>query len=249
MRLQNKIALVTGGGTGIGRATSLLLAKEGASVAVNYSRSESDALETVADIEQLGVKAMAIQADVSNRDQVESMIETVVEKLGRLDILINNAATTKMVPYTDLEDLTDEVWDQALDVNVKGLFYCCRAAIRAMQKTGGGQIVSVSSIAGFTGMGSSIAYAASKAAVINMTRGLAASHAPDIQVNSVAPGVVETRWIKGWEKFTDPHRDQTPMKRHASPGDVANAIFGLLINPFVTGQTVVVDGGRTLSGC
>jgi 3-oxoacyl-[acyl-carrier protein] reductase len=115
-----------------------------------------------------------------------------------------------------------------------------------MKKQGRGSIVNVSSVAGFTGLGSCIAYAASKAAVINMTRALAHSCAPEVSVNAVAPGVVETRWIEGWEKFTDPHKTATPMQRHASPHDVAQAIHGLIVNPFVTGETVRVDGGRTL---
>ena len=246
MKLEGKVAVVTGGGTGIGKATSLLLAREGCDVVVNYSRSQTEANETVAEIEALGRKAIAVQADISDESAVNAMFQAVDEKLGRVDILVNNAATTQFVPYTDLDGLTAEIWDKIFDVNVKGVFYCCREAIKRMKQHGNGSIVSVSSIAGMTGLGSSIAYAASKAAVINMTRGLAASAAPEVSVNAVAPGVVETRWIEGWEKFTDPHRDATPMKRHAQPEDVAAAIFGLILNPFTTGETIRVDGGRTL---
>lgn len=246
MKLENRIALVTGGGTGIGKATSLLLAREGCDVAVNYSRSQDDAEQTVSEIEALGRKAIAVQADISDETAVNAMFTTVDEQLGQLDILINNGATTQFVPYHDLDGMTAEIWDKIFAVNVKGTFYCCREAIKRMKAKGNGSIVSVTSIAGLTGLGSSIAYATSKAAVINMTRGLAASCAPEISVNSVAPGVVETRWVKGWEKFTDPHREATPMKRHAQPEDVALAIFGLILNPFTTGETIRVDGGRTL---
>jgi 3-oxoacyl-[acyl-carrier protein] reductase len=130
--------------------------------------------------------------------------------------------------------------------NLKGAFFCCRAVIPVMRSRDGGQIVNVSSISGFTGQGSCIAYAASKAALINMTRALAVSQAPHIRVNAVAPGVVETRWISGMENFTDQHRRATPLKRVAYPEDVAIAIFGLVINEFITGHTVVVDGGRML---
>ena len=244
--LTNKVALVTGGGTGIGRATALLLASHGVDVAVNYSRSENDAEQTAVEVRELGRRAIAVQADVSDQAAVAAMVSTVGKEFSRLDILVNNAATTEMVPYTELDKMSDEIWDRILAVNVKGTFWCCRDAMPLLKADGGGQIVNVSSIAGITGLGSSIAYAASKAAVINMTRAFAASHAPDVRANAVAPGVVETRWVKGWEKFTDPHRDKTPMKRHAQPEDIATTIFGLVMNPFITGQTITIDGGRTI---
>ena len=246
MKLEGKVAVVTGGGTGIGKATSLLLAREGCDVAVNYSRSVDDANATASEIESLGRKAIAIQADISDESAVNAMFESIDQQFGRVDILINNAATTHFVPYTDLDGLTGDIFDKIFAVNVKGVYFCCREAIKRMKTQGKGSVVSVSSIAGMTGLGSSIAYSASKAAVINMTRGLAASCAPEVSVNAVAPGVVETRWIEGWEKFTDPHKDATPMKRHATPEDVALAIFGLILNPFTTGETIRVDGGRTL---
>lgn len=246
MKLQDKTALVTGGGTGIGKATALLLAQEGCNVAVNFSRSEKEARETVEQIGSFGRSAIAVKADISDESAVTSMFSEIDDQFGKLDILINNAATTQFVSYPDLDSMSAEIWDRILAVNVKGVFFCCREAIRRMKQQGNGAIVSVSSIAGITGLGSSIAYSASKAAVINMTRGLAASSAPEVSVNAVAPGVVETRWIEGWEKFTDPHKEATPMKRHASPEDVALAIFGLLLNPFTTGETIRVDGGRTL---
>ncbi len=247
-RLQDQVALITGGGTGIGRATAVLFASEGADVVVNYSRSQAEAEETVSLVEGLGRRAVAIQANVADDAQVQTMFATAHNTFGKLDILVNNAATTHMVPYTDLDGMDDQKWDDILSVNVKGVFHCMRAAIRIMrEQSSQGQIVNVSSISGITGQGSSVAYAASKAAVINMTRGMAKSEAPKIRINAVAPGVVETRWIAGWEKFTDPHKSITPLGRHAQPEDIATTIFGLAINPFITGQTITIDGGRTLA--
>ena len=252
-QFQNQVALVTGGGTGVGRSTVLKLASEGASVVVNYSRSEDDAMKTASEASEHGVRCVAMQADVSDESQVANMFQKIEAEFGRLDILVNNAATTEMIAYTDLDELSSEIWDRVLGVNVKGAFFCCRSATPLMKQSGrlgsstdAGQIVNVSSIAGVTGLGSSIAYAASKGALINMTRAFAVSQAPSIRVNAVAPGVIETRWIEGWEKYTDPHKQSTPLQRHSTPDDIAIAIYSLLINPMVTGQTLVVDGGRTI---
>ena len=174
------------------------------------------------------------------------MADTVVNELGRLDILVNNAGTTRMVPMDDLEGLTEDDWDTIMNVNVKGTFFCCRAAIPKMKANGGGQIVNTASIAGTTGQGSSIAYSASKASIICMTQALAVSQAPDIQVNAVSPGLVETRWVAGWEENNATHARGTPMQRNAVAEDVAEAILGFILNPFTTGQNLVVDGGRSL---
>lgn len=243
----NKVLLVTGGGTGIGRATCLLFAEQGADVVVNYSRSKSEAEEVVGEVEKLGRRAVAICADISDESAVKSMFATTKQQFGRLDLLVNNAATTKMVPAKQLDDLTDDIWNQILNVNVKGTFYCCRAGVPLMREGGGGLIVNISSISSMTGLGSSIAYSASKAAICNMTKAIARAEGPDIRVNAVAPGVVMTRWVEGWEKFIDPHREQTPLQRLAEPEDVARVIYGLAVSNFVTGQTVVVDGGRMLN--
>lgn len=244
-RLDGKVALVTGGGTGIGRATSLLLASEGADVAVNYSRSRKEAEATAADVRALGRNSIAIRTDVSVESAVREMVDRVVGELGRLDILVNNAGTTVFVPLADLEALTDDAWDPVFDVNVKGAFYCARAAIARMPEAGG-QIVSVASIAGTCGQGSSIAYCASKAALISLTKSLAVSQAPRIRANAVAPGIVNTRWVKGWEEFVRVNREATPLQRVAEPEDIANAILGLVVNELVTGQVLVVDGGKTI---
>ena len=245
-RFDGKVALVTGGGTGIGRATSLMLAAEGAAVAVNYSRSRDDAERTVADAQAHGVRAMACQADVTDEPAVNRMVDAVVDELGGLDFLINSAGTTRPVPLADVDAITPEDFQRIYAVNVYGVFWCCRAAIRHMRSAGGGHIVTVSSLAGFTGQGSSLVYGSSKAAAIALTRGLAASHAPDIQVNAVAPGLVETRWIKDFSPETiQAIAGQIPMGRVAQPQDVADAIFGLLVSSYITGEVVLVSGGRT----
>ncbi len=245
-KLEGKVALVTGGGTGIGKATSLLFAREGADVAVNFSRSRSDAEDTASEIRQLGSQAIAVCADISNDDAVRSMVGRVVKTLGRLDILVNNAATTTFVLPRDLEGMTEELWDEILDVNVKGTFFCSRAAIAAMRSHDGGHIVNVSSDSAFTGRGSSIAYTVSKAAIINMTLALAISQAPEIRVNAVAPGVVETRWIDKIKPLADAARRKNPLQRLACPNDIAEAILSLVANDFITGHTLVVNGGATL---
>jgi 3-oxoacyl-[acyl-carrier protein] reductase len=243
---EGKVALITGGGTGIGRATALLLARHGVNVAVNYSRSRDDAERTAADVQAAGASSISVKANVGDEAQVRAMVAETVDKLGRLDFLVNNAGTTHAAPLADLDAITDENWDDIFRVNVKGTFYASRAAIPEMRKNGGGHIVNVSSIAGINARGSSIPYSMSKAAIINLTKSLAIGQAPDIQVNAVAPGVVETRWIVGWEEFTSAHREHTPMKRLAQSEDVANTIYGLLLNDFITGHTVVIDGGRML---
>lgn len=244
MNLSGKAALVTGGGTGIGRATALLLAAKGADVAVNYSRSQREAEAVADEVRKLGRKAIAIKADVSDDKQVTNMVATVVRKLGRLDILVNNAAWTAYVDLQDLRGLTDEIWDRTLAVNLKGPFLCARAAAPHLAKAAPGAIVNVSSLAGTIGRGSSIPYCASKAALDLLTRMLARSLAPAVRVNAVAPGVVDTRWVANEKAFVRGAQLQTPMKRIAKPEDVAAAILGLVEgSDFITGQILTVDGG------
>ena len=246
-RLSGQVALITGGGTGIGRATALLFADEGADVVVNYSRSEAEAAETVEQIRKKRRRATMFCADISDNSAVESMMTMIGEEYGRLDILVNNAGTTRFLPAEDLESIKEEDWDLIYSTNVKGAFYCARSAIRLMKPKGGGQIINVSSIAGYLGQGSSIPYSVSKAAMVSLTKALAISQAPGIRVNAVAPGIVETRWIRNLDQdFKKRQFQQTPMQRVASPDDIAIAIYSLAINTFVTGRTLIVDGGRTL---
>ncbi len=241
-----KIALVTGGGTGIGRAVSLALAALSIDVVVNYSRSRQEALDTVAEIEKSGGKAVAVQANVANDMEVRAMVQTVVEQFGQLDYVVNCAGTTVYVDMPDLEGLKPEFWDEIMAVNVKGLFSVCRAAAPHLKKTRG-SIVNITSVAGITGMGSSIAYAASKAAAISVTKSLARVLAPEVRVNSVAPGIVLTRWVEGREAHVKKLGEHTPLGRCCNAEDVADVAVPLLVNAtMMTGQTVVVDGGAFL---
>lgn len=246
MNLQGKVALITGGGTGIGREIALSFAREGAGVAVNYSRSEKEAMTTAQEIRDLGVAGLAIKADVSQDAQAREMVNKVMEECGRLDILVNSAGTTTFVDAADLEGLTEEMWDEVLAVNLKGTFFCSRAAVPAMKSHDGGSIINLSSIAGTTGIGSSMAYSASKAAVICLTKSLARTLAPEIRVNAIAPGFVDTRWTADWSEFRKMHAEATPMKRVATTEDVAETARFLVHSDFVTGQIIIVDGGKSM---
>jgi len=242
--LHGKIALITGGGTGIGRAIALILARSGVHIALNFSRSEEDAIKTCQEIENLGVSCLTYKADVSQDAEVRLMVSQVVADYGKLDILVNNAGMTHFVEHTDLEGMKEEYWDDIMGVNVKGVFFCCRA-VAAELKRNRGCIVNITSIAGLTGLGSSIAYAASKAAGISVTKSLARALAPEVRVNAVAPGIVQTRWVEGKEDHIARLAASTPLGRVAEPEDIAEVAFALIAHAgFVTGQTIVVDGGN-----
>lgn len=241
-----KVALITGAGTGIGRATALALAAQKIDIVVNYSRSSKDAEATAADVRAAGVSCLLQKADVADDTQVRRMIEESVSHFGRLDYLVNCAGTTDFVELSDLEGLKEEYWDRVMDVNVKGLFFVSRAASAHLKKTCG-SIVNITSIAGMTGKGSSIAYAASKAAAISVTKSLARVLAPEVRVNSVAPGIVLTRWVAGKEDHVKWLGEGTPLGRVCSPEDVAEVVVPLLLSAsMVTGQTLVVDGGAIM---
>ncbi|MEX0786768.1 MAG: glucose 1-dehydrogenase, partial [Dehalococcoidia bacterium] len=240
MEVAGKHAIVTGSAVGVGRATALELARRGANVVVNYSRSEAEAKETVAQVEALGVRALLVRADVSQDAEVRAMVGRAVDAFGSVDVLVNNAATTAFVHSADLEGMKEEDWDRLLAVNLKGPFFCSRAVAGPMKKAGQGAIVNVASIAGIRAIGSSIAYAASKAGLINMTVALARVLAPEVRVNCVAPGFIDTRWLReGLGEAYEPARQrasqQTPLGRVASPEDVAQVIVSLIAGAdFVT---------------
>jgi 3-oxoacyl-[acyl-carrier protein] reductase len=246
MQLTNKVALVTGGGTGIGRAVSFALAKRGAAVAVNYSRSKADAEETVQRIIGEGGRAIAIQADVSNNNEVIEMVRAIEHNLGSVDLLVNNASITHHIPLPDLDAVTEEIWDELFDVNVKGMFYCARAVAPLMKTSGQGAIVNVGSIAGLTGVGSSLPYAISKSAVHGLTKSLARALAPHIRVNCVAPGAVATRWWAGREEQMQKLAPNLLLKQISTPEDIAQFICAALEQEAMTGQIITVDSGQTL---
>jgi NAD(P)-dependent dehydrogenase (short-subunit alcohol dehydrogenase family) len=243
---QRKVALVTGSATGIGRAVAIRFAKEGLAVAVNYSRSHQEAEETVAEVKKLGVPALLCKANVADEAAVATMVRSCREHLGGLDVLVNNAGTTRFIDHKDLKALTNEVWDEILGVNLKGSFFCCREALPLLQERGG-CIVNVTSVAGLQGHGSSIPYAASKAAVNCLTKSLARAFGPKVRVNAVAPGPVLTRWLADHMDHVARSLQGTPMARAALPEDIADAVcFLALGSSLMTGQVIVVDGGRTM---
>jgi len=252
MDLAGRVAIVTGGGTGIGRATALRLAKSGAkAVVVNYSRSDAEAETTARDVMALGAEAMTHRSDVADESQVKALVASTVDRYRKLDVLVNNAGTTHFIPHPDLDALTDAVWNDILGVNLKGTFFCCRAAAAELKKAGGA-IVNIASIAAHRASGSSIAYAVSKAGVVQLTRALALALAPEVRVNSVSPGWVASRWYSS--RFGDEaaaaqeaaFAKQTPIKKIATPDDVARAVIALLENDLITGQDLVIDGGKNI---
>ncbi|HKB36033.1 MAG TPA: SDR family oxidoreductase [Gemmataceae bacterium] len=246
MSTDRKVALVTGSATGIGRAVALRLARMGMAVAVNYSRSETEAVQTFEEVRASDVPAILCKANVADDGAVRTMVRRCANELGGLDVLVNNAATTHFIDHTNLEALSDEVWDEIFNVNLKGAFYACRAALPLLKERRG-VIVNVSSVAGLLGMGSSIPYAASKAALNCMTKSLARAFAPEVRVNAVAPGPVLTRWLANHQAQVEQSLKGTPMRRAATPDDIADAVIFLAAgNTLVTGQVLVIDSGRTM---
>jgi 3-oxoacyl-[acyl-carrier protein] reductase len=227
--------------------TTLKLAARGFHVVINYSRSEREAQETAFEARQAGVRAITVRCNVARDNEVRQMVNRCRDEFGRLDVLINNAATTHFVSHTDLEGITDEVWDEIFNVNLKGAFFVSRAAIPLLIASGGGSIVNVASVAGVAGSGSSIPYAASKGGLITMTKSLARAFAPAIRVNAVCPGPILTRWLKDHEDMVEAAIAVTPLKRSSHPDDIADAIVFLACDAhMMTGQAVIVDGGRTM---
>lgn len=252
MAVAVQAAIVTGGGTGVGRATALRLAEQGCHVLVSYSKSRDEAERTAAEIEEHGVKAIAYRADVADDDACRAMVDTAVKAFGQLDLLVNNAGTTKFVLATDLDKVLDEDWQRIFAVNVVGPFHCARAAREPMLASGGGHIINTSSVAAFAAKGSSIPYAASKAALNNLTIALARALAPQIRVNAIAPGFITGRWLEqglgnAYEKAMTTVAGQSPLEKVSEPDDIAAAIMSLVNgSAMVTGQILVCDGGMLI---
>lgn len=246
MTLEGKVAIVTGGGTGIGRAVSLLLAAQGAAVAVVYSRSAAEAEETVTEIRADGGRALALRADVAKPQDVARMTAAVADGFGHIDYLVNNAGSTRQLAFSDLEAIDDAAWDALYAVNVKGAFHCARAAAPYLRRSSDGAIVNIGSIAGETGYGSSLPYAVSKAALHGLTRSLARALAPAIRVNCLAPGAVGTRWWRGNEAKMHALAGNVALERVSTPDDIAATVLMLLGARSMTGQVVRADNGQSL---
>jgi len=251
MDLEGRAAIVTGAGTGVGRATALRLAAAGCNVLVNYSRSK-DAAEAVAgEVEKAGAKALAFRADVASNEDCVAMVDAAVGSFGRLDVLVNNAGTTRFIAHADLDQVEDEDWDTILGVNLKGPFYCTRAARAALAEDGGGEVVMTSSVAGLIGTGSSIPYCASKAALNNLVVTLARIM-PPTRVNAVAPGFIDGEWLQqglgpAYEPIKNAMLAKSPLGRVCEPDDVAQAIVSLITgSDLVTGHVVPVEGGMII---
>jgi len=254
MQIAGKAAIVTGGGTGVGRATAIELARGGCSVLINYSRSKLDAEETAAQVSAFGVKAIPFQADVADDDACRGMAEAAGREFGRLDILVNNAGTTAFIRHDDMEAVTPDVWMKILSTNVIGAFQVTRAARALLLASGDGEIVNVSSVAGLAGTGSSIPYCASKAALNNMTVTLARVFAPKVRVNAVAPGFIATRWLKEglgeeiYQKAKQRTEQSALLGKVLEPEDVAATVLGIIRgSDLLTGQVICLDGGMLIS--
>ena len=242
-----KTALVTGGSRGIGRACCVRLAQAGAKVAINYCSNEKAALETARLVEEAGGTPLAVRGDVAAADDVDRMIAEVTSRLGPVDLLVNNAGVFDYVPHTET---TRTIWQRTLDVNLTGAYLVTWAVKDAMIARGYGRIVNMASISALDPRPMSIAYAASKAGLVGLTKSIAAALAPhNIRVNAVAPGLIETEILEGVDPATLARLiDATPMKRIGTPEEIAALVYFLLSDEssFTTGQTIVTDGGRVM---
>ncbi len=241
--------LVTGAATGIGRAAALALAKNGYDVVINFSRSEDAAKATARDAEAAGARTLLYRSDVSDDACVRAMLAATEKKFGRLDVLINNAGTTIDVEPKNLDEVKVEDWNRVFAVNVLGLFLVTRAAVPLLRKSPNAGIVNTCSIAGLRPSAQPLPYAASKAAVANLTKTLANALGPEIRVNAVAPGWMEGDWMKrtlaeNYDGLMARRAKYTPLKRCCTAEDVAETMMSLILgNRFVTGEIVIIDGG------
>jgi 3-oxoacyl-[acyl-carrier protein] reductase len=246
---ERKVALVTGAARGIGRSSALELARHGYDVVINYSRSR-DAAQAVADEAQaLGARTMLAPADVADDAAVLAMVAAIKKDFGRLDALVNNAGTTIRTPPSDLAGLDMADWDRVFAVNVRGLFQVTRACVPLLNESASAAVVNLCSIAGLRPGPQPFPYAASKAAVANLTRTLAGALGPKIRVNAVAPGWMTGEWMEhalgdNYQRLMERRAGQTPLKRNVTPDEVAITIVNLIVsNPMVNGEIVIIDGG------
>jgi len=251
--MKEKVAIVTGSATGVGAATAVLLAEKGCNVVINYTRSKEEAMATAQLVEQHNVECIVFKADVSNDDECKSMVEAAIKKWGKIDYLVNNAGKTKFNPFENLDGLSGEDFLDIYSVNVVGPYQMIKAVVPYMKQQGGGAIVNDSSLAGINGVGSSIAYVTSKAALNIMTKSLAHVLGPEIRINAVAPGPIQTRWLKGgmgdeaYSALIKQAENELPLKQVATAEDVAETLVWFLEGAkLITGEVLIVDSGAHL---
>jgi 3-oxoacyl-[acyl-carrier protein] reductase len=248
--MTGKTALVTGSGSGIGRAAVLRLARGGYDVVVNYSRSRQRAEQTAEEAKKLGVQAIAVAGDVSDDTAARELVAATVSRFGGIDVLVNNAGTTMETPPEDLDGVDLAEWDRVFAVNVRGLFQATRAAAPHL-RAARGAVVNVASIVGLRPGPQPLAYAASKAAVISLNRTLSRVLAPEVRVNAVAPGWIAGEWMErtlgdNYERLMDRRAKMTPLQANVTLDDVAESIYAFATShPFVIGEALVIDGGFT----
>lgn len=253
--LKNRVAIVTGSSSGVGAATARLLASLGCNVVINYNSNVDGANQVAADCEAQGVETIVFGGNVAKDEDCRAMVAAAAEKWGRVDILVNNAGTTKFVDHAKLDGLSDEDFHRIYGVNVVGAYQMIRAVSEHMKaQEDGGVVVNVASTAAVTGIGSCVAYAASKGALVTMTLSLARSLGPKLRINAVCPGFIEGEWLRegfGDEKYEElmlSNRKAAPLGVTATADTVADAILYFISGPqVVTGETMIVDGGRHLS--
>lgn len=246
MNLKDKIVLVTGSTRGIGKAMALSFAKEGCKIIINHRNSDFEAEEFVNELNELGVESFVCKADISSQEDVAKMFNLVNEKYAKIDILVNNAGWTKFIEHKNLKELDEEIFSKVLDINLKGTYHCIREFSSIMPEDS--LIINIASTAGINAKGSNIAYCASKAGVINLTKSLARALAPKIRVNCIAPGLVMTKLTESWTEFHEQNRKLRPLEKDTMPEDIAN--IALAIAKYygaVTGECITVDGGRYLN--
>jgi ketoreductase RED2 len=240
--LKGRVAIVTGSSSGIGAAVAATFADLGASVVVNSVSTGAEGQQVAADLPD----AIYVQADVADPARAEELVAAAVEHYGRLDIVVNNAGITEVIPHDDLEAATNEIWERILRVNVLGTWNVIRAAVPHLRATGKGIVVNITSVAGVRPVGSSIPYAVSKAALNHLTVLLANALGPEIRVHAVAPGLIDTPWTADWDTVREAVRATAPLQRSGTPEDVADACVALIGAGYATGQVLVVDGGIAL---
>jgi 3-oxoacyl-[acyl-carrier protein] reductase len=255
MDIRGGVTIVTGSATGVGAAAAKLLASKGCNVVINYTKSEAEAKETQAECEALGVQTLLCQADVSKDADCRRMVAETMAKWGRVDALLNNAGTTQFVNHANLEGLDADDFQRIYAVNVIGPFQMTRAVTPHMKAAGRGAVVNVSSVAGVMGVGSSIAYTASKGALNTMTLSLARALGPEIRVNTICPGFIQGRWLRGgmgdaaYEAAVAGQERSTPLQRAGTPEDMAQAaVFFIDGTDHITGEFLIVDAGAHLGG-